>query len=97
METREEIYTKAQHEREMTRMEMQNKRLFMLVLILTAMLFITNGAWVIYEMSYQDIYITQDGYVDGDGANYLNGTGEMNMNGSESEADDPDTGEAWDY
>lgn len=71
------MYTEAQHEREMTRMEAANRRWFIAFLIVLAMLFATNIAWVAYESQFQDVVVTQDGYVDGDGANYFNGTGEM--------------------
>ena len=61
------MYTEAQHEREMTRLEVQCKRWFIAFLVVLAMLFVTNAAWVIYEMSFVDVEttITQenaDGY-----------------------------------
>jgi len=71
------MYTEAQHEREMTRMEAANRRWFIAFLIVLAMLFATNIAWVVYENQFQDVVVTQDGYVDGGGTNYFNGTGEM--------------------
>lgn len=63
----EDIYTQAQHEKEMTRLEVQCRRWFIAFLIVLAMLFATNIAWVIYEMSFVDVEttITQenaDGY-----------------------------------
>lgn len=49
MESREMTYTAAQHEREMTRIEIQSaKRLYALVFVL-CMLFISNAGWIIYE------------------------------------------------
>lgn len=86
------MYTEAQHEREMTRMEAANRRWFIAFLIVLAMLFVTNAAWIIYENQYQDVVVTQDAFVDGNGANYINGTGDMTY-GSQSTPDNPDTGE----
>ena len=89
-----DIYTQAQHEKEMTRLEIQCKRWFIAFLIVLCMLFGTNLAWVIYENSFQDVVVTQDGYVEGSGANYLNGTGEMTYGGSQSQTDNQNPGEA---
>lgn len=46
MEDREMNYTAAQHERELTRIEIQAKRWFIAFLIVLCMLFITNAGWV---------------------------------------------------
>lgn len=89
----EDIYTQSQHEKEMTRLEVQCKRWFIAFIIVLAMLFVTNAAWVIYENSFQDVVITQDGFVDGNGANYLNGTGEMKLDEQQSTPDNPDSGQ----
>lgn len=49
MEHKEMTYTAAQHEREMTRIEIQSaKRLYALLFVL-ALLFISNIGWVVYE------------------------------------------------
>lgn len=72
-----DIYTQSQHEKEMTRLEVQCKRWFIAFLVVLGMLFVTNAAWVIYENQFQDVVVTQDGYVEGGGTNYFNGTGEM--------------------
>ena len=50
MENRELTYTAAQHEREMTRIEIQSDRWFTAFLLVLCMLFITNAGWVIYEV-----------------------------------------------
>lgn len=42
------------HENEMYRLERLNKRWFIAFLIVLVMLFVTNGAWVIYENSMKD-------------------------------------------
>lgn len=88
----EDIYTQSQHEKEMTRLEVQCKRWFIAFIIVLVMLFVTNAAWVIYENSFQDVVVTQDAFVDGNGANYINGTGDMTY-GSQSTPDNSDTGE----
>lgn len=88
-----DIYTQAQHEKEMTRLEVQCKRWFIAFMVVLAMLFATNLAWVIYENSFQDVMITQDGYSEGDGQTFLNGTGELSVNGQQSTADNQNPGE----
>lgn len=86
----EDIYTRAQHEKEMTRLEVQCKRWFIAFLVVLGMLFATNLAWTIYENQYQDVVVTQDAFVDGNGANYINGTGDMTY-GRQSTPDNSDT------
>lgn len=76
------------HEKEMTRLEIANRRWFILCIILLVMLFVTNGGWLYYESQFQDVTITQEATSE-DGNNYINGTGEMTFNG-EGETDDPD-------
>ena len=93
----QETYTRWQYEREMTRLEIQCKRWFIAFMVVLSMLFVTNAAWVVYENSFQDVVITQDGYAEGNGRNYLNGTGEMSLDGQQSETDNPDQGEAGEY
>ena len=50
MMEREMDYTAAQHEREMTRIEIQAQRWFTAFLLVLCMLFMTNAGWVIYEL-----------------------------------------------
>lgn len=87
----EDIYTQSQHEKEMTRLEVQSKRWFIAFLIVLSMLFVTNAAWVIYENSFNDVYISQDADTWDGGNNYMNGTGEFSY-GTRT-PDNPDTGE----
>ena len=47
---REMDYTAAQHEREMTRIEIQTKRWFTAFLVVLCLLFMTNAGWILYEM-----------------------------------------------
>ena len=72
-----EMMTTAQHEKEMTRMETANKRMFIAFLIVLVMLFATNIAWVIYESQFQDVVVTQEADTWDGGNNYMNGTGEF--------------------
>ena len=53
------------HEGMMARMERTVKRLWILCIILIVLLAGTNGAWIYYETSFEDIVVTQeneDGY-----------------------------------
>lgn len=67
--------------------ERHSVRQWVLIIILTVALIVTNLAWVIYENQFEDISIIQDGYADGNGTNYLNSMGEMTINGEQSETD----------
>ena len=81
-------------DREIHRLEKINKRNFILLIVVLVMLFVTNGAWVVYENQFEDITIAQEGQTDGGGSNYfngnINGSGEVNYYG-ESEANNQDT------
>ena len=72
-----EMMTTAQHEKEMTRMETANKRMFIAFLVVLVMLFATNIAWIIYENQFQDVVVTQEADTWDGGNNYMNGTGEF--------------------
>ena len=50
------------HESSMARMERQIKRLWITVILLIAMLVVTNGAWIWYESKMETIYqeVTQE-------------------------------------
>lgn len=56
----EKVYSQWQHEREMTRLEIQCKRWFIAFLVVLVMLFGSNLAWVIYENQFQDVVVTSD-------------------------------------
>lgn len=43
------------HESSMARMERQIKRLWITILLLIAMLVVTNGAWILYESQMETI------------------------------------------
>lgn len=85
------IYTEAQHEREMTRMEVANKRLFIAFMVVLAMLFITNAGWIVYENQFQDVVVTQEADSEGGGVAQVFGTGIGDVNYGEGEADNPNT------
>ena len=61
------------HESSMARMERQIKRLWITILLLIAMLVVTNGAWIWYESQFSDIETTIEAEQDGSGANIVSG------------------------
>ena len=44
-------YTAAQHEREMTRIEIQSKRWYTAFMLMLCLLFVTNAGWILYEFA----------------------------------------------
>lgn len=83
----EDIYTQAQHEKEMTRLEVQCKRWFIAFLTVLVMLFVTNAAWVIYENSFQDVVLTQEAQSEMGGDTTIYGAGIGDVNVWQSETD----------
>ena len=75
MENGMETMTTAQHEKEMTRMETANKRMFIAFLIVLVMLFVTNAAWIVYENQFQDVVVTQEN--DKAANNYIGNDGDI--------------------
>lgn len=71
------------HEGEMFRLERLNKRWFIAFLVVLIMLFVTNGAWIAYEMQYETYYYQQDVASEGaDAKAFLNtGEGDLIYNG----------------
>lgn len=58
------------HEDQMNRLEVHNKRWFIFSLILFIALILTNGAWLVYECSFEDtVTTTQTVTQDSDGGN----------------------------
>lgn len=92
MSEQNDTYTRWQHEREMTRIEVQSKRWFIAFLIVLVMLFATNLAWVIYENSFQDVVIEQsaDSGSSGDATIY-SGMGDVTIGESSTDNQDPDS------
>lgn len=63
------------HESEVARLERINKRFWILILVLVILLVATNGVWIWYENSYEDIVVTQE---NADGINnYLGNDGNI--------------------
>ena len=75
------------HESSMARMERQIKRLWITVLLLIAMLVVTNGAWIWYESQFSDIETTIEAEQDGSGVNIVSG-GDLDY-GAESKDNNP--------
>ena len=69
------------HESEVARLERINKRLFILVVVLAVMLFVSNGIWIWYESQFQDEMITVESSTDSGGTAIANATGEVYYNG----------------
>ena len=64
------------HEAEVNRLEHHNKRAYILTLIIFLALILTNGAWIFYECSYEDVVYTENTQ-DGEGVNII-GNGDIN-------------------
>jgi len=75
------------HEGEMTRMERNNKRMFILLIIAIILLFASNAfwikAWTDYDYSSNSIALSTDG---GGNANYIGGNGDV-TNGESTSTD----------
>lgn len=80
------------HEEQMNRLEMHNKRLFILTLVIFVALILTNGAWIYHESLYVDeIEETYTTTTDGDNAIFVNGNGELHYNDENNVQEDTDT------
>ena len=67
------------HEEQMNRLEIHNKRLFILTLVIFVALILTNGAWIYHESLYEDVVTeTYTTTTSGDKAVFVNGTGDLN-------------------
>ena len=78
------------HESSMARMERQIKRLWitiLTILLIIAMLVVTNGAWIWYEIQFSDIETTIESEQDGSGVNIVSG-GDLDY-GAESKDNNP--------
>lgn len=68
------------HEGEMARQERHIKRLWILCLVIFAALVVTNAGWIVYENSFEDVVVTQEGTTDGGGNVTLSGVGSGTIN-----------------
>lgn len=75
------------HESSMARMERQIKRLWVTVILLIAIVVVTNGAWIWYESQFSDIETTIEAEQDGSGVNIVSG-GDLDY-GAESKDNNP--------
>lgn len=80
-QTERQIIPLVAHESDMSRMERQLKRLWIIILVLIGLLFATNLMWVIYECQYSTISYEQDG----EGLNNINTGTQGDIFGAESE------------
>lgn len=70
----------------MARLERIIKRLWILCIILIIALIVTNGAWIYYESSFEDVVVTQEATADGNSDIQLQNIG-GDYHGRESETD----------
>lgn len=65
------------HESEASRAERMIKRLWIMCIIIFLAFVASNGAWIVYENSFEDMTVEQD--VDtGEGSAYVTGVGDIN-------------------
>lgn len=95
MSEEHETYTRWQHEREMTRLEIQCRRWFIAFMVVLIMLFVTNAGWVVYENSFQDVTVEQEAGGMFGNATIYSGTGDVSI--GQGETDNPNTGEEGQY
>lgn len=74
------------HEDDMARLERTIKRLWILTIILIVSLLGTNGAWLYYESSFEDVVVTQEATADGNSDIQLQNIG-GDYHGRESKTD----------
>lgn len=67
------------HESMIARMEISNKRLWILNLILVIILVLTNAGWIYYESQFIDVQTTVEAEQDGDSVNII-GLGDVDYN-----------------
>lgn len=75
------------HEGALARLERVIKRMWVLVLSLIILLFVSNAAWILYESQFSDIVTTIEAEQDGSGVNIVSG-GDLEY-GTEGENNNP--------
>lgn len=86
MEDNKLIVPFAAFEVALLRLERTNKRLIAIIVLLTALLFGTNAAWIWYESQFTDEVITVEQDTKGGYNNYIGNDGDITNNGT-SESD----------
>lgn len=77
------------HEGDMARAERSNKRLWIVVILLIAILLATNIGWLYYESQFKDVVTTIEADTSDGGTAIANGEGSVTYNG-ESEGNNPE-------
>ena len=79
------------HESIMARMERTIKRLWILCIIMFVSLVLTNGLWICYESSFEDVVTSQEVSQDvdtGNGDAVITGIGDINYGENKTESQD---------
>ena len=77
------------HESIMARMERTIKRLWILCIIMFVSLILTNGLWICYESSFEDVVTSQEVSQDvdtGNGNAVITGIGDINYGENKTES-----------
>lgn len=71
-----------EHEAEIARSEQHSRRWMIAALIAFVALVLSNAGWIIHESMYMDEVTVEQEATDNSSPVYLNGTGEMTVNGN---------------
>ena len=74
------------HESSMARMERQIKRLWIALIIVVCLLFVSNAGWLIYESQFETLEYSYDYQQDGQGTNIIGNGNDVN-NGATAESE----------
>ena len=70
----------------MARLDLANRRMFVIIIVLLVLLAGTNAAWIIYESQYESQYAEVE--VDtGEGDAYVSGIGDVTYGESENQSE----------
>lgn len=70
-----ETMSRAAHELDMARLERANRRLWITLILVILLLVGTNGYWIYYESSFEDLVVTQEN--DDGFNNYIGNDGDI--------------------